>query len=43
MVTPEDVAEAITLIARLPQKSNIPELTIRPTTVRDISQETKFA
>ena len=42
MVTPEDVAEAITLIARLPQKSNIPELTIRPTKVRDISQETKF-
>ena len=43
MVTSEDVAEAINLIARLPQKSNIPELTIRPTVERDVSQETKFA
>ncbi len=42
MVMAEDVAEAITLIACLPHKSNIPELTIRPTTVRDISQETNF-
>ena len=39
MVTSEDVAEAITLIARLPQKSNIPELTIRPTLARDTSAE----
>ncbi len=39
MVTSEDVAEAITLIARLPQKSNIPELVIRPTTARDTSGE----
>ncbi len=39
MVTSEDVAEAITLIARLPQKSNIPELTIRPTLSRDTSAE----
>ena len=39
MVTSEDVAQAITLIARLPQKSNIPELVIRPTTARDTSGE----
>ena len=42
MVMPEDVAEAITLIARLPQKSSIPELTIKPTAVRDTSKETNF-
>ncbi len=39
MVTSEEVAEAITLIARLPQKSNVPELVIRPTYVRDVSGE----
>ena len=39
MATSEDVAEAITLIARLPQKSNIPELVIRPTLARDTSGE----
>ncbi len=43
MVTSEDVAEAITLIARLPQKSNIPELVIRPTTARDMTEETGTA
>lgn len=43
MVTSEDVAEAITLIARLPQKSNIPELVIRPTTARDMTGETGTA
>ena len=39
MVTSEEVAEAITLVARLPRKSNIPELIIRPTYVRDVSGE----
>ena len=39
MVTAEDVAEAIALIARLPQKTAVPELIIRPTLVRDISKE----
>ena len=39
MVTSEEVAEAITLIAHLPQKSNVPELIIRPTYVRDVSGE----
>ena len=43
MVTPEDVAEAVTLIARLPQKSNIPELVIRPTYARDMTGETGTA
>ena len=39
MVTAEDTAEAITLIARLPQRAAIPELIIRPTWLRDISAE----
>jgi NADP-dependent 3-hydroxy acid dehydrogenase YdfG len=39
MVNPEDVAEAIALIAGLPQKSSIPELIIRPTLHRDVSGE----
>ena len=37
MVEPEDVAEAIALIAGLPQKSSVPELVIRPTYQRDVS------
>lgn len=39
MVTPEDAAEAITLIAGLPQRTCIPELVIRPTYMRDTSAE----
>ena len=39
MVTAEDVAQAITLIASLPQASSIPELVVRPTTLRDYSKE----
>ena len=39
MVGPEDVAEAIALIAELPQNSSIPELVIRPTYQRDVSVE----
>ena len=39
MVMPEDVAEAITLIASLPQRACIPELRIRPTLLRDTSGE----
>ncbi len=39
MVSAEDVAEAIALIAGLPQKSNVPELVIRPTHFRDLSGE----
>lgn len=37
MAGPEDVAEAIALIAGLPQNSSIPELVIRPTFQRDVS------
>ena len=43
MVTAEDTAEAITLIARLPQRAAIPELVIRPTWVRDTSKEANVA
>ena len=43
MVTAEDTAEAITLIARLPQRAAIPELTIRPTWLRDTSAEVNIA
>ena len=39
MVTAEDSAEAITLIAALPQRTNIPELVIRPTFQRDFTGE----
>ena len=39
MAGPEDVAEAIALIAGLPQNSAIPELVIRPTFQRDVSGE----
>ena len=43
MVTAEDTAEAITLIARLPQRAAIPELVIRPTWMRDTSKEANVA
>ena len=43
MVTAEDTAEAITLIARLPQRAAIPELVIRPTWLRDTSAEVNIA
>ena len=39
MVTVGDAAEAITLIARLPQRTAIPHLSIRPTLQRDWSDE----
>lgn len=39
MVTSDDAAEAITLIASLPQRACIPELVIRPTYMRDVSDE----
>ena len=39
MVTAEDAAEAITMIARLPSRAAIPELVIRPTYLRDTSAE----
>ena len=39
MATSEDVARAILLVADLPQRTLIPELTIRPTYQRDISAE----
>ena len=37
MAGPDDVAEAIALIAGLPQSSSIPELVIRPSYQRDVS------
>ena len=43
MVTAEDTAEAITLIARLPQRAAIPELIIRPTWLRDTAAEVNIA
>ncbi len=43
MVTAEDTAEAISLIARLPQRAAIPELVIRPTRLRDTSAEVNVA
>ena len=43
MVTAEDTAEAILLIANLPQRVCIPELVIRPTYMRDTSAEVGIA
>ncbi len=43
MVTADDTAEAIALIARLPQRAAIPELIIRPTWLRDVSSEMNIA
>ncbi len=43
MVTAEDIAEAILLIASLPQRASITELIIRPTYLRDTSAETGVA
>jgi len=40
MLSPDDVAEAILLIARMPQRAHIQELIIRPTIYRDTSAET---
>jgi short-subunit dehydrogenase len=39
MVTAEDVADAIFLIANLPQRASVPELVIRPTYLRDFTAE----
>jgi NADP-dependent 3-hydroxy acid dehydrogenase YdfG len=39
MVDVEETSAAIYLIASLPQRANIPELVIRPTMQRDLSQE----
>jgi NADP-dependent 3-hydroxy acid dehydrogenase YdfG len=39
MATAEDVARAIVLVADLPQRTVIPELTIVPTYQRDYSAE----
>lgn len=39
MAAAEDVAQAIVLVAELPQRTTIPELTIRPTYLRDTAAE----
>ena len=41
-VAVQDAAEAITLIASLPDRANIPELIIRPTMQRDASETLLF-
>lgn len=43
MATAEDTAEAIALIARLPDRASIPQLVIRPTMQRDTSKEAGVA
>ena len=43
MATAEDTAEAIALIARLPDRAAIPQLVIRPTMQRDTSREVGVA
>jgi len=39
MITPEDVAEAITFILRMPARATVSELVIRPTMVRSVEPE----
>jgi len=39
MITPEDVAEIIALVVRLPQRTTIPYVVIRPTIQRDVRSE----
>jgi NADP-dependent 3-hydroxy acid dehydrogenase YdfG len=43
MLTPDDMAEAIAMIAGLPQRAHVQELVIRPTIRRDTSSETPSA
>ncbi|MBN1686562.1 MAG: SDR family oxidoreductase [Spirochaetales bacterium] len=43
MLAPEDMAEAIALIAGMPDRAHIQELIIRPTMKRDVSGETPSA
>jgi NADP-dependent 3-hydroxy acid dehydrogenase YdfG len=43
MATAEDTAEAITLIARLPDRALIPQLVIKPTMQRDTTGEVGVA
>ena len=40
MAGPDDVADVITLIARLPIRTNVPELIVQPTVLRDLTPET---
>ena len=43
MLTSEDVAAAVLLVASLPQRALIEEIMIRPTHVRDQSKEVRRA
>ena len=42
MVGADEAAEAITLIASLPARTNIPQLIIRPTMQRETSETVEF-
>jgi NADP-dependent 3-hydroxy acid dehydrogenase YdfG len=42
MLTPEDVAETIAFVLRLPPRATISELVIRPTARRDMSEVDSF-
>jgi NADP-dependent 3-hydroxy acid dehydrogenase YdfG len=43
MLQPEDVAEAVVLVAALPQRATIEEIVIRPTVQRNMAGETREA
>jgi NAD(P)-dependent dehydrogenase (short-subunit alcohol dehydrogenase family) len=43
MLQPEDVAEAILLVAALPQRATIDQILIRPTVLRDVSEDRRRA
>jgi NAD(P)-dependent dehydrogenase (short-subunit alcohol dehydrogenase family) len=43
MLQPEDVAEAILLVAALPQRAAIDQILIRPTVLRDVSEDRRRA
>ena len=43
MMQPEDIAEAILLCMRMPHRTNINDIVIRPTILRDTSEDIKVA
>ena len=43
MLQPEDVADAVLLVAALPQRATIDELLIRPTVLRDVTEDRRRA
>ena len=43
MMQPEDIAEAILLCMRMPQRTIVQDLVVSPTIMRDVSEDMKIA